>query len=283
MNRKNSFLISDVAYLLMLLLIFVCILFIVGSPDELQKNFIILAVVLMVVMITYFTTITAGLLMNILMIFGYSAYVILRAAYQGAAIDQNVYFWIIWSPCMTAASFLFARRAQLAEAEIKKNGEQLRRLSGVDAVTELKNVRGFEQECGVYMKISRRYSMDLVLIVWQFRYQRELVQMLGQEGLERLAVQISKIITGSLREEDAVFLLDNEPYLWGTLLFTNLEAARIVIDRVAGQLEQLDIKSLSGKHSLALEMRVGGAQYTEDVLLPFELLEKSKKNLEYDV
>lgn len=283
MKAKKNFLVADVAYLCMLLLLFVCILFISENPDSLEKNTIILAIVLTVVIITYFSSLAAGLVMNIVMIFCYSVYVIVTSAYNGVTIDTDIYFWIFWSPCMTTTAFLFSKRTLMAEKENKQMNEQLQRLSGVDAVTELKNMRGFEQECGVYMKISRRYNMELVLLVWQFRYQRELVQMVGAEGLEKLVIQISQTIASCLREEDAVFMLDNNPYLWGTLLFTNSEAMHIVVDRVEKRLEQIEIKSASGKHSLALEMRVGNSRYSEHIQSPFYFLEQAKKRAEYDV
>jgi len=283
MKAKRNFLVADIAYLGMLLLLFVCILFISENPDNLQKNSIILAAVLIMVIITYFTSLTAGLVLNIVMIFGYSVYVIVSAAYRGITVDSNIYFWIFWTPCITVTAYLFARRTLSAEKENEKAQEQLQRLSGVDALTELKNMRGFEQECNVYMKISRRYNMELVLLVWQFRYQRELSQMIGEEGLQKLVVQVSQIIAACLREEDAVFMLDNDPYLWGTLLFTNAEATHIIIERVQKELEHIELKSGSGKHLLALDMRVGTARCSELVQSPFHFLEQAKKRAQYDV
>ncbi len=283
MKQNRNFLIADLAFLFMLLLLFVCILFIAGTPDSFQKNMILLAAVLATVIITHFSTLPIGLMLNIVMIFGYATYVIVYAAYRGVSISTDIYFWIIWSPCLTVAVHLFLGRTRQAEKQNEQMREQLVRLSGVDPETELKNIRSFERECGVYMNISRRYQMSLVVVVWQFRYQRELTQMLGQNGLMQLVKQISKEILQSLRQEDALYMLDNNPFMWGTMLFTDLESTHIVVDRVLKRLEKLDLASASGKHQIILEMRSGAARFSEITDTPFQLLEEAKKKLEYDV
>lgn len=283
MKQNRNFLIADLAFLAMLLLLFVCILFVAGTPESFQKNIIILAAVLTTVIITYFSTLPVGLVLNIVMIFGYATYVIVYAAYRGVAISSDIYFWIIWSPCMTIAVYLFSGRTKQAEKQNEQMHEQLARLSGVDPETELKNIRSFERDCGVYMNISRRYQMGLVVVVWEFRYQRELTQMLGQNGLLQLVKQISKEILASLRQEDALYMLDNNPFTWGTMLFTDLESTHIVVNRVLKRLENLDLTSASGKNKIILEMRSGAARFSERIDTPFQLLDEAKKKLEYDV
>ncbi len=283
MKQNRNFLTADLSFLFMLLLLFIGILFISGTPESFQKNVIILATVLTVVIITYFSSLPAGLVLNIILIFSYATYVIVYAASRGVPVATDIYFWMLFSPCLTVAVHLFSSRTQQAERLNDEMHEQLMRLSGVDPETELKNIRSFERECGVYMNISRRYQMSLVVVVWRFRYQRELSQMLGQNGLLTLVRQISEEIAQSLRQEDALYMLDNAPYMWGTLLFTDLESAPIVIDRVLKRLEKLDLTSASGKHPLILEMRSGAVRFSEPVSTPFQLLEAAKRKLEYDV
>lgn len=282
-NNKNA-LTADIAFLCMLLLTFLCVLFLTGDPQNLQSNSIILAVVLGATILTYFTNLTTGLVINLVLIFIYMTYVIFMAAYYGAAIQSNTYFWVLWTPCMTTASYLFSRRTLLLEEENTKLHRQLTRLSGVDTLTELKNMRSFERDCNVYMKISKRYSMELGLIVWEFRYQKELAQIIGAPRMEELAKLVSTEISASLREEDAVYLLDSAPYSWGTLLFTNAESTHIVIDRVESRIRQIDLQDLSGKHDVYLEMRVGSAIYSDEALnSPLTFLSLAKQQTEYNV
>ncbi len=283
MKAKKSFIIADVSFLGMLLLIFICVIFMAENTESLQKNSIILAIAMTVVIVTYFTSIASGLVLNIVMIFVFSVYVMVSSAYKGVSIDPNIYFWIIWSPCMTTLTYLLSMRTLVAEKENAAMSEQLQRLSGVDRLTELKNMRGFEQECTVYMKIARRYKLELVLLVWQVRYQNELAQMVGANGIETLVKQISRCIGETLREEDAVFILGDNPYLWGTLLFTSSEATDIITNRVGKRLEEIEIKTSSGRHTVAVDMRVGTAMYSDQILSPFHFLEQAIKGAEYDV
>lgn len=283
MRSDKNTLASDISFLCMLLLLFICVLFIVGSPDHLLENVIILAVVFALAIITYFSSLTAGLVLNMVFIFGYVTCLILFSMLKGVSLAPDVYFWMVLSPCVTVATHLFTRRTLLQEKENERLRLQLARLSGVDSLTELKNMRSYERECHVYIKISRRYKMELVLLVWQFRFQRELAQMIGPGGLERLVKQVSEVITSCLREEDAVYLLDNSPYLWGTLLFTDSDSVHVVIERVEKHLEKIDLRDTSGKRKIALDMRVGTIRYSEQVDSPFQLLEQAKKRIEYDV
>lgn len=267
----------------MLLLLFICVMYMAENTESLQRNSIIFAIALTVVIITYFTSIAAGLIMNIVLIFVYSVFVVFTSTYRGVSVDPNIYFWIFWSPCLTTITYLFSKRTQEAENENAKMNEQLQRLSGVDTLTELKNIRGFEQECTVYMKIAKRYNLELVLLIWQVRYQNELSKMVGVNGMEKLVRQISKRIGETLREEDAVFVLGDSPYLWGTLLFTNTAATGIITERVGKRLKEIEIKTASGRHTVAVDMRIGTATYSEEIQSPFHFLEQATKKAEYDV
>ncbi len=283
MKINYNSLITDLAFLCMLLLMIVCILFMIEDYDNLQRNTTILAIVMITVIITYFTSIAAGLMLNIALIFSYSFFVILSSAYKGVSIKPEIYFWIFWSPLVTVSSYLFTRRTLFAEKENSEMHERVKCLSAVDIVTGLKYMRGFEQDGLVYMRISHRYNLELIMLIWQFRFQKELTLMIGEVELEKLVKQISQQIASSLREEDEIFMLDDNPYMWGTLLFTNSETTDVIIGRVEKQLKNIDLKNTSGRHAIQLDMRVGTAQYSEQIQTPLQFLEQAKKSAEYDV
>ena len=282
MKNKNAF-VADLAFLCMLLLVFICVLFLAGDPDNIWTNSVILTVACAVAVLTYFTNLTAGLVCNLVLVFAYVSYIIVKAVYTGESIPSYTYFWILWTPAMTAAVYLFTQRTTRLETENEHMLRQLTLLSGVDAQTELRNMQSFMRDAGVYMKISRRYDMKLMLFVWEFRFAREVEQLAGKGRMEELVKQVSDAITASLREEDAVYILDAAPHAWGTLLFTNPDSAHIVIERVESHIRQIDVQDISGKHDLYLDMRVGSAEYGEAVQSPLEFLELAKKQSEFDV
>ncbi|TCL41900.1 GGDEF domain-containing protein [Harryflintia acetispora] len=281
--KNRSSLVADLSFLFMLLLMFVCILFLAGDQDNIWTNCAVLAVATGVVIVTYFTSLVTGLICNLVLIFGYVTFIIVTALYGGGGVPGYVYFWILWTPAMTVAVHLFTHYTARLDQENEKLRRQLTKLSGVDTLTELKNMRGFERDATVYMKISRRYNMELMLIVWEFRYQRELRQIIGAQNLERVVQQVSGAISSSLRAEDAVYLLSDDPYAWGTLLFTNAESVHVVIERVESRIRQIELRDMSGKHDIYLDMRVGSASLDEKTDSPLLFLEQARRQSEYDV
>jgi hypothetical protein len=70
-RRNRSGLVSDIALLSFLVLLYICIVFISGAPDDYIQNIIILNVAFILAIVTYFTTVTAGLVLNLVFIFAY--------------------------------------------------------------------------------------------------------------------------------------------------------------------------------------------------------------------
>ncbi|WRS28840.1 diguanylate cyclase [Oscillospiraceae bacterium MB08-C2-2] len=283
MKENRRFLGVDISFLAMLLLLFISVFFIGSDTEAMTGNFILLAVSAACAMLTYFTSLTAGLVVNLVLIFAYVTYTIFTSASSGVEVPVSTYFWMFWSPLMTTVTYFFTRRTFQAEEQNRVLQEQLDRLSGVDSLTELKNIRSFEADCAVYMKIAKRYHMSLVLVVWEFRFQRELGHMLGKEGLLDLVKRVSRQITAALREEDAIYLLEGDPYTWGSLLFTDPESVSIVVERVKNQLAEIQIQDAASRHSIELSMRVGIATFDDTITSPLALLEKAHKRSEYDV
>jgi hypothetical protein len=101
--------------------------------------------------------------------------------------------------------------------------------------------------------------------------------------MDELVERISEVISTSLRAEDAVYLLDDKPYKWGTLLFTNTDSHQIVAARVRKNIHALNLKDSEKKFRLNFEMRVGAAEFTQDITSSLQLLEKASKQMEFDV
>jgi GGDEF domain-containing protein len=125
--------------------------------------------------------------------------------------------------------------------------------------------------------------MHLTLLIWELRYPRELEHILGKSRMDELVSRISEVISASLRTEDAVYLLDDKPYQWGTLIFTNVTAHEIVVERVRKNIQALELEDVGKRRRLNFEMRVGIAEFTPDITSSLQLLDKAKKQMEFDV
>ncbi len=267
----------------MLLLMYICGLFIASDEAKISTNFLILAFVFALLITTYLTSTMTGLILNLLMIFGYCAFIAIDAVIYGGSVELDVFFWIIWSPCMTLSVSLFSESTLSAVRQSKRIQEQLERLDGVDTLTELKNIKSYERICRSYICLADRFETNLFLVVWQLRYQHELTKLVGSDGMEKLQIEISHLIANSIWKDDSLFLLDKEKYTWGALLLSEAENMDAVTKRIAKKLQDVELKSPTGDHSLEIEMRIGVAKHNAETRLPLQLLELAKKNAQYDV
>ncbi len=280
-NRTSA--ITDISFLLLLGLMFVGIIFIAGDSQNLGVNVGILCVATALAIFTYFTSLTAGLVANIILIFGYVSYVIYSSLTRGTAVQTYTYFWVLWAPLFTSCIAVFGQQTNKLHASLDKLDAQIQELVTVDMNTRLKNLRAFDMEGMIYMRIATRYNMNLFLLIWELRYPRELEHILGKARMDELVSRISDIISASLRTEDAVYLLDDKPYQWGTMLFTNGASHEIVVERVRKNIQDLELDDVIKRRRPNFEMRVGVAEYTPDITSALQLLDKAKKQMEYDV
>ena len=280
-NRTSA--ITDIAFLLLLGLMFVGIIFIAGDGEHLGINVGILCVATALAIFTYFTSLTAGLVANIILIFGYVSYVIYMSLTRGTAIQGYTYFWVVWTPLFSSCIAVFGQQTNKLHMSLSRLDAQIQELVTIDVNTRLKNLRAFDLEGFIYMRIATRYNMHLTLLIWELRYPRELEHILGKSRMEDLVSRISDTISASLRAEDAVYILDDKPYQWGTLIFTNAVAHEIVMERVRKNIQALEVTDVAKRRRPNIEMRVGIAEYTPDITSSLQLLEKAKKKMEYDV
>jgi GGDEF domain-containing protein len=283
MKWNSTSAITDIAFLLLLGLMFVGIIFIAGDGANFGISAGILCVATALAIFTYFTSLTAGLVANIILIFGYVSYVIYMSLTRGTAVANYTYFWVIWTPLFSSCIAVFGQQTNKLHMSLNKLDAQIQELVTVDVNTRLKNLRAFDMEGFIYMRIATRYNMHLTLLIWELRYPRELEHILGKSRMVELVGRISEIISTSLRAEDAVYLLDDKPYLWGTLIFTNVTAHEIVMERVRKNIQALELMDAGKRRRLNFEMQVGIAEYTPDITSSLQLLEKAKKQMRFDV
>lgn len=283
MNKKHSNFIADAAFLALLILLFVCIIFISTYSNNLILSTSILCIIFAFMIITHFTTITMGLILNIVAIFGYSSYLLYSLFVTGTPINSESYFWIVMCPVLTFCSSIIFRHTRELEEQNDFLAAQVKNFSDIDEKTGLKNKRAYEIEMPVYSSISKRYNIKLLLIVWEFKYGEDLKRMLGKAALERISIKVSKVMKESFRKEDVLYILSDEPYLWGTLLLTNDNGGEILMDRIKNKFDSIEIDEISGKNAPKLEMRVGMEYLSAQEETIEGFLEKAINKMQYDV
>lgn len=283
MNGMKFSLAADVAFVFLLLLLFVCMLFVSLNPDYFLFNGVALLIAFMVMIVTYFTSITSGLIINIVLIFAFASYLLFGVLAKNTPIYSGSYFWIIMSPLLTTVTGIIFRDTKIVEKNYRELKRHMNEFAGIDEQTNLKNKQSYLVEVTTFRGIARRYNLRLLLIVCEFRYAHELKNLLGKDSLEKLAVEISHTSENTFRKEDVPYLLSSEPYRWGMLMLTQPNSEQVIKNRMREKFESVDMVSIAGKHSFRLEMRIGAAYDSEEIETPFQLLEEAIDQMQYDV
>ncbi|MRN54076.1 diguanylate cyclase domain-containing protein [Paenibacillus monticola] len=284
MRRNRSNLISDVAFLLFLVLIYICIVFIAGAPDSYIQNIIILNVAFLLAIVTYFTTVTAGLVLNLVFIFSYGFFILYQTVSQGATIGVNTYFWLLMTPLLTVVVWIFTLSGRQLQTENERLVKKTANLATVDENTDLRNSFSFQKDAVLFTGISTRYKIPLTLLVVKVKYWNEIRRLIPEEQLAEAIYDVSQINQSSIRTNDALYLLDKEDATWGLLLFTDNDGAKIVIERLKYKLQELNDTEFSRKYKVSLGLKIGAVEYQADTIEnPFDFIVQAKKQLEYDV
>jgi GGDEF domain-containing protein len=284
MKRNQNDFITDIGFLLFILLCFISVAFIANDPTNYLVNIIFLNVAFLLVIVTYFTNLTFGLILNIIFIFSYASYILYNTVTKGIEYTAGTYFWLIMTPLFTVAAFLFTRnttKLQQENAIIKSQNEYL---GTIDQDTLLKNIVSFQNDEAIFSSISRRYDMPLVLLVIKVRHWKELKRFQSSEEM-RLALQdISTLLESCIRTSDVLYLLDKEEATWGVLLLTDDPGAKLVSDRIKNRISEANHTDFATKYRVRIELRVGAKLFDpETIQTPLDFIEAAEKELEYDV
>ncbi|OPH57761.1 diguanylate cyclase [Paenibacillus ferrarius] len=284
MKRSRSSVVSDSAFLLLILACFISIVFTSGNPNLYIQNIIFLNLAFLIAVVTYFTTVTTGLILNILFIFGYGTFTLYQTVVDGGLIGTQNYFWLIMTPLFTVATWLLT----LGNRQLQQENDQLIKanesLATVDARTSLKNTLSFQSDASVFMALSVRYHIPLTLMVISVKYWDELRRMIGEEQLLEAIQDLSKMSQVSIRTNDSLYLLNKENPMWGMLLFTDLPGAMIVIERLRSRVDERNRDEFANKYRVELVLKMGAVAYdAEQISNPLEFIAQAKKQVEYDV
>lgn len=284
MRRRRSSLWSDVAFLLFLVLCYVTILYVAADPNRYMENLFFLNIAFLLAVITYFTNVTAGLVLNVAFIFAYGGYILYRSVTGGEAIGTGSYYWMLLAPLLTLAVWLFTWESRQLQEENDDLKEQKERLATLDESTDLKTTLAFQKDLSVFAGISERYGIPLTLVVIRVKYWNEMRRFIRADQLSDAILDISKISQASIRTNDTLYLLDRENVTWGLLLFTDREGAKIVMERIRSSLTQFNTQDFADKYKVQLNLKIGAVAYDKSkVESAIDFVAQAQRQLEYDV
>ncbi len=282
MKRNNKNLQTDLSFIALVILIFIYFIFLIYQKEYLMENFLIAAVVFIIVLITYFTNLTTGLIINTTLIITYITYVIIQSITKGATIQTYVYFWIVMSPALTTVFSLFTMSSVSLQKQVVELNKKLVSISTLNEDTKLKNLRSFENDVEIYMSIATRYNLDFGVLLIKFKYQREIEKLSRKEGMKQIVLQVADVIRKATRAEDELYQIDDEEIIFGLLLLTKREGVKVLQQRLKERIAAIDTKEILNTKQLILDMKVG-MSFDDGKKTVLGLLEAAKDAMQYDV
>lgn len=283
MRRLRKNLQTDLSFILLIVLIFVYFVFLIYQKEYLMDNFLIAAIVFVIILITYFTSLTLGLIINTTLILTYITYIILQSVTKGFVIRPYVYFWIVMSPALTTAFSLFTMSTAQLQRMVTDLDNKLVTISTLNENTKLKNLRAFENDANIYMSIAGRYDIGFGIVAIQFKYQKEIERLSRREGMQQIVMQVINVIREATRAEDELYQLDEDNITFAMLMLTKEEGMSVIHDRLKDTIAQINTSDILNTKQLILDMRIGMAfddGQKKDVM---ELLQVANDAMQYDV
>ena len=282
MRRNNKNLQTDLSFIALVILIFIYFIFLIYQKEYLMENFLIAAVVFIIVLITYFTNLTTGLIINTTLIITYITYVIIQSITKGAVIQTYVYFWIVMSPALTTVFSLFTMSAASLQKQVVALNKKLVSISTLNEDTKLKNLRSFENDVEIYISIAKRYNLDFGVVLIKFKYQREIEKLSRRDGMRQIVLQVADAIRKATRAEDELYQIDDEEIIFGLLLLTKKEGSKVIHERLKAKIMEIDTNEILNTKQLVLDMKIGMA-FDDGKKTVLELLDAAKDAMQYDV
>lgn len=125
-EQGQYYILHESAFILMFMSCAVCILYAVADPQLYMLNMIMLNIVFLIAIVTYFSTLTTGLILNILFIFVCCVYTWHDVWYNGDLNIMQNSFWMIMAPVLTGVIWMLKN----ANRKLKEENQRLVKLKG---------------------------------------------------------------------------------------------------------------------------------------------------------
>lgn len=168
--KNRDQVLSDLGIVFFLVLTFVTITFTAQDSAHYVQNLVMLNVSFLVILITYFSNITLGLVTNGIVIFFYISYTIFLVLVNGEPLTASSYFWIVLLPLYTYVVSLMTGRNRALQDRVKELEDENVSLSTVDPDTGLRNFRTLISDAKIFIGMSRRGQIELSLMMIKFRH-----------------------------------------------------------------------------------------------------------------
>lgn len=246
------------------------------------EDFILIGIMIVISFFAYLKGSIFSIISSIITIFIYASLNLYNNFVKLEEVSPNVYIWIIFIPIITITIGCFSTILNQIQEEYMKIKESHESLVTIDKRTGLSNLRGFYQDIGRGISKAKRRGYALTLMIITFPYFNEFKSILDPSSLKELEVDIADALSSSVRNEDMTYKF-GEDYFAVLMEETDIKGAEVVKKRLKEKLQNISKRVKNKDESIMLEVKIGIAQYDENIKNAIEFKEIAERELEFDV
>ncbi|SFB05874.1 GGDEF domain-containing protein [Clostridium frigidicarnis] len=245
-------------------------------------NFIMLGILFISIIYTYFSGIIKGLLASGIIVFIYATYKLYENFLNLKYTENYDYIWVVFIPLSVFIVGKLVENINIIQNKSLKLESEYKELVTIDKNTGLSNLRGFYYDLDREISRVKRHKISLTLMIIKISYYDELKSVLGEESLRIVVEKVVAGIKESTRNEDIRYNLKESTFAI-LMAETDVKGAEIVEDRIREKIKNLNLYIKENKKNIDLEVKIGAVQYSEKISGALEFRELVEKELEYDV
>lgn len=281
-NNKNLGKEIDLYITLLIGMFFIiCITFGYLGLGRTIEGYIMLTVLMIIILISFYLGRTASLIGALGVDFIYCSYKLYLSVTKGEVLENKNIYWIILLPI---TAILVSKLSQLIiDMQISLNylEDENKKNVLVDKNTGIKNGRAFINEVPIYMNLHRRHNMSITLLLVRIRHSEKLAKIVGEDLFKDVIRSCSEAVIEKLRYEDAKYLIDNNTFAF--ILICNEDGAVIVKNKMKQAVKDINIGNEKFYKDLNIEIQIGAFTQNEQVVDGMSFMNLAEKELEYDV
>jgi GGDEF domain-containing protein len=249
--------------------------------DNSFEDYLMLEIVMMIALVSYYTNITLALVVTLVTDFAYMSYKLYFNFTSNINIEFNTYCWIVLLPITALLVSLVARNITMLQKENESLIDENTKLVMIDEDTNIKNERALLLELPIYMKMSIRHKVPVTLFIVRIKFAEKLRSILGKEQYKALLIQSSEVFEKSLREEDIKYSIDYRTF--GFLTITDMNGAKVVKERFKENVSNFDFSKESFYKNVRVDIQIGSYTFDNSINDPLEFIKLAEKEVEYDI
>lgn len=249
-----------------------------GSDIE---NYIMVTLVMIVALASYYLNRTFVLVIILIIDFVYTSYNFFISVVSDVKIVEGVFFWIVIIPVTAFIVSFLSEEINNLENSYTKIISYNEKFIKVDVSTGLRNISAFMEEMPVYIKLYKRYNVHVSLILVRIKYGNRILKIVGKEYFNKVLVKCSEELSDSLRFEDRKYIVDDDTFAF--IIISDKDGASIVKNRLKKSIGELKMGKETLYNDLNIEVQIGSYTINESINDAMEFIERAEKELEYDV